>query len=274
MTKTNGSVKIWSVINKKRLNILVVDDEPAVRLPLAEILELEGHTVSVAADGREAIDQVSSHPFDVVLTDLKMPQADGLEVLAATKEHQPEALIILLTAFGTLNTAVSALRYGAFDYLLKPVNSENILASVERAQEQLTETSRKKELLRLMEDTVKALKGPGSAESAHIRPAHILSRGKITLDLDQRLAKMSGRMLPLTPTEFDVLALLMNEAGRPFTSETILSTVKGYVPSPEGARAAVRVYISRLRQKIETDPKEARYLITVRGSGYMFSDEV
>jgi DNA-binding response OmpR family regulator len=260
------------IMVKKRLHILVVDDEPAVRVPLAEILEMEGHTVVMAGDGREAIAELSNYAFDVILTDLKMPQADGLEVLAAAGEVQPDALVILLTAYGTLQTAISALRRGAFDYLLKPASSTDILASIERAQAALSEENRKQELLRVMDESVKALRGSHATGSPQSRMAHLLSRGGITLDLDQRLAKLGSRNLSLTPTEFDVLALLMSDTGRAFTSEEILKMVKGYTPAPEVARAAVRVYISRLRQKIEADPKEPLYLMTVRGSGYMFCE--
>jgi DNA-binding response OmpR family regulator len=258
---------------KKRLHLLVVDDEPTIRQPLAEILESQGYRVTVAADGREAIEQLSNAAFDIILTDLKMPHADGLEVLAAAKESQPRALIILMTGYGTLQTAVAALRHGAFDYLLKPISLESIVASVERAEETLIETAHKRDLLRMMEEAVKALKDDADGDKERtVRVSNKLSSAGIILDLDQRMVKVGGRLRALTPTEADVLALLMGDAGHSFSSEEILETVKGYVPSPEAARAAVRVYISRLRQKIEEDPKDPRYLLTVRGTGYMFSD--
>jgi DNA-binding response OmpR family regulator len=259
---------------KKHLQLLIVDDEPSFLLPLAEVLEEEGYVVSTAADGREAIDQLTNASFNVILTDLKMPHVDGLEVMAAARELQPDALLILMTAYGSLQTAVAALRYGAFDYLLKPIPIEEILASIGRAEALLVDTARKHELLQLMEEAIRALKGDRGTGNGDrtIRTGNRLSRAGIVLDIDHRMVKIAGRLRALTPTESDVLALLMTDAGRSFSSEEILESVKGYVPSPEAARAAVRVYISRLRQKIEANPKDPRYLLTVRGTGYMFSD--
>jgi DNA-binding response OmpR family regulator len=259
---------------KKYLHLLIVDDEPSFLLPLAEVLEQEGYIVSTAADGREAIDHLKNASFDVILTDLRMPQVDGLEVMAAAKELQPDALIILVTAYGTLQTAVAALRHGAFDYLLKPVPIHEILASIGRAEAVLVESARKRDLLHMMEEAIRTLKGDRDSGEGDrtVRTGNRLSRAGVVLDIDHRMVKIAGRLRALTPTESDVLALLMTDAGRSFSSEEILENVKGYVPSPEAARAAVRVYISRLRQKIEADPKDPRYLLTVRGTGYMFSD--
>jgi DNA-binding response OmpR family regulator len=259
---------------KKYLHILIVNDEPSFLQPLAEALEQEGYVVSTATDGREAIDQLRDASFNIVVTDIKVPHVDGLEVIAAAKELQPDALVIVVTAHGTLQTAVAALRHGVFDYLLKPVSIQDTLASIGRAEAVLADATRKRDLLQMMEEAIRALKGDRDSGQGDrtIRSGNRLARAGIVLDIDHRMVRIAGRLRSLTPTESDVLALLMSDAGRSFSSEEILENVKGYVPSPEAARAAVRVYISRLRQKIETDPKDPRYLLTVRGTGYMFSD--
>ena len=143
--------------------ILLVDDEPSARASLGEILKLEGYAVTVASGGDEAIELLGVQPFDIVLTDLKMPGQDGLAVLEASTEHQPKALVILLTAFGTLETAVSAMREGGFDYLLKPAEPPQILAAIERAQKEMQEKSRRERLLNQMALTLQELKGPLSS---------------------------------------------------------------------------------------------------------------
>ncbi len=250
--------------------ILLVDDDPAARASLAEILRLEGYMVKVANSGEEAIEFLDMQPFDIVLTDLKMPGKDGLAVLKASAEHQPGALVILLTAYGTLDTAVRAMRDGGFDYLLKPAGPPQIIAAVKRAQKELQEQSRRERLLNQMELTLQELKGASGGQEEQ-RASRVLAHAGIVMDLDQHTVSAFGSPLELTPTEFAILALLMRQPGRTFSSEELLQTIKGIAPAPGSAQAAVRVYISRLRQKIEADPKRPRYLQTVRGVGYRFT---
>jgi two-component system response regulator PilR (NtrC family) len=115
--------------------ILVADDEPGVRESLAEILRDAGYSVHTAADGTAALAALDQQEFSVVVTDLRMPGADGLAVLRRAHEVSPQAVVLVMTAHGSVETAVEALRAGAADYLLKPVVFEDLLTKVERAIE-------------------------------------------------------------------------------------------------------------------------------------------
>jgi DNA-binding NtrC family response regulator len=118
-----------------KANILVVDDEPNARTALAEILKGEGYAVETAGDGFKALARMAETAPDLVLTDLKMPGLDGVELMKKVKEHEPELPVVVMTAFGAVETAVSAMREGAADYLQKPLNSDELLIVLERALE-------------------------------------------------------------------------------------------------------------------------------------------
>jgi two-component system response regulator HydG len=117
----------------KGLKILLVDDEPLMRLSMVDALEAVGHDVLAAASGTEGIDAVRQRPFDLVITDLRLPGADGLTVLAATKEQSVQTEVVVITAHGSVETAVGAMKLGAFDYITKPFQMDELLLIVERA---------------------------------------------------------------------------------------------------------------------------------------------
>jgi len=125
--------------------VLAVDDDPATREMVAELLEESGYVVTIAASGDDAIRMARETEFGVTLTDLHMPEMDGLQLLAALRELRPNTPVILMTAFGSIATAVKAMRAGALDYVTKPFNSESLLEALERAFERrdLEDESRK-----------------------------------------------------------------------------------------------------------------------------------
>ena len=255
--------------NTERPKVLLVDDERTARLSLAEILRMEGCDVVVADGGNAAVLYLKAQDFDVVLCDLKMPEVDGLDVLAACQQYRPLTEFILLTAYGTMDTAVEALRLGASDYLLKPAPPEAILESVEKALAKHRQSVERQSLMGMLTDTVAAL------QQAETRPPEgrrdrLLRGGDIELNLDKRLATREGRPLPLTPTEFDLLSQLMARGSEPISPEELVASVHGYYCEPEEASALVRVHISRLRQKVERNSTEPRLILTVRGVGYAF----
>ena len=122
---------------KAKGSILVVDDEPAMRLLLSSVLKEEGHDVTAAASGEEALQLIAKRHYHLVLTDLKMPGISGLELLEQVKRDDPGTAVIILTAFGTVEGAVEAMRRGAVHYLLKPLsNPEELRLSVRRVLEE------------------------------------------------------------------------------------------------------------------------------------------
>ena len=120
----------WKVIMAK---ILIVDDEDIARLTLAEILRLEGYEIKSVSNGEAAVEALRCEPFDVMILDLKMAGMSGMDVLQAVVDDLPDLSVIVLTAYGTIDTAIQAIRYQVHDYLLKPVSPEQVLESIENA---------------------------------------------------------------------------------------------------------------------------------------------
>ena len=116
----------------KGLRVLLVDDEPLMRLSMVDALESIGHDVEAAASGTEGIEAIRQRPFDLVITDLRLPGADGLTVLTAAKEQSPPTEVVVITAHGSVETAVGAMKLGAFDYITKPFQMDELLLIVER----------------------------------------------------------------------------------------------------------------------------------------------
>lgn len=116
-------------------SILLVEDEKLLRESLAELLREESYEVVEASNGKEAYDQILDRGFDLVITDIRMPEMDGMELLAHLQKAAPQTPVVVITAFGTVNSAVEAMRQGAADFLLKPVQFEDVLVRVQRALE-------------------------------------------------------------------------------------------------------------------------------------------
>ncbi|HPX56094.1 MAG TPA: sigma-54 dependent transcriptional regulator [Syntrophales bacterium] len=131
----------------KKLNILVVEDGKSQREILRDFLRGEGHTVMEAEDGETALQRVQNHPFDLLLLDYRMPGMDGMDVLKAVKTVNPEIDVVIITAHGTIETAVDAMKAGALDYIMKPLEFDELLILVDRVAERRN-LIRENELLR------------------------------------------------------------------------------------------------------------------------------
>ncbi len=252
--------------------ILVVDDEKAMRLSLSEIFTLRGAQVIAAADGREAVELLNQRDFDLMLLDLKMPGMSGMQVLEVAQKVRPGTVVILLTAHATLDSAISALRRGAYDYLLKPCEPRALIAGVERGLAKRAEFLRRQNLVGLMEQTVSALRtGTPPTATPALPPTtdEILHAGDLTVDRKRRMAFLGDRVLELSPTEYNVLAHLMRNADRVITCSELVRESLDYECTEQEARPVIRVHIHRLRQKIEEDASNPKRLVTVRAAGYM-----
>jgi DNA-binding response OmpR family regulator len=250
-------------------HILIVDDEPAMRESLREILELEGFQVSQAESGELALEILEQNTVDLMLLDLKMKGMDGLETTEAAKQLSPDTVIIMLTAHGTLESAIGAMRHGAFDYLLKPAAVPDILASVQRGLNHHTQMLRQRDLVGLMQRAITEFQ-PAAAPPPKSIERHLRLR-EIDLDLQRHVATVRGQVLDLTLTEFKMLAYLMEHPDQVISPRELVAAVQGYRADEHEARAIVRVHIRRLRQKIEPDADEPEYVLNVRGVGYVFT---
>lgn len=257
--------------------LLIVDDERTTRLSLSEILTLRGAITATAADGVEALDLLQHNDFDLIVLDIKMPGISGLQVLEYVQEHAPGTICVLLTAHATIDSAIHALRRGAFDYVLKPAQPKTIIEVVERGLTKRQEFLRRQNLVDLMEQTVEAFKAGGPAPLPQTAPltsgATTSQSGNLSVDLQRRVARMNDQDLDLTPTEFDTLAYLIRNAERVVSCRDLVKAVHGYDTTEHSARPIMRVHIHRLRQKIEADAADPQRLLTIRSAGYMLTGQ-
>ena len=257
--------------------ILIVDDERTTRLSLSEIFTLRGANTTTAADGNEAVAQIQQTTFDLIILDIKMPGFSGLQVLEYAQQHAPGTVCILLTAHATIDSAIHALRQGAFDYVLKPAQPKTIIEVVERGLAKRQDFMRRQNLVDLMEQTVEAFKAGTplpTAPTVTSKPSGpILNAGRLTADLHRREAKLDDRVLDLTPTEFDTLAYFITNAERVVSCRDLVKAVHGYDTTENAARPIMRVHIHRLRQKIEVNAADPQRLLTIRSAGYMLTSQ-
>jgi DNA-binding response OmpR family regulator len=262
----------------KNADILVVDDEAAERITLGEVLRLEGYQVTLAASGEEALAlaRKKDSPFDIAVLDLRLPGIDGLQVLEGIRQISEDTIVILITGFGTLETAVHALRKGAYDFLLKPCPVEEVLSAVRRALSELKVGRHRKALVQQLQSTLQELVKTDNIEDVEIQAeeeADVITVGDVTLDRARHLVTHSDDTVDLTPTEFRLLECLISRADEVCSPQELVKCAQGYETDAWGARSIVRVHIRRLRRKLEPVPEEPRYILNVRGVGYVFSSE-
>jgi DNA-binding response OmpR family regulator len=256
--------------------IMVVDDEATARVSLAEILRLEGYQVATAASGEEALSLLDkSEPFDLMVLDIKMPGMSGLKVTELVQERYPSVVIILLTAFGALETAIEAIRKGASDYLLKPAAVPDILESVRNGLAKHQRTQKRQHLVSQLQQTLSELAAVEGAqaveEEAAPQPSRFVQIRDVVVDRQKHIVTQGGKLLDLTPTEFKILTCLMETPDRVWSPQELVRQAQGYETDAWGARAIIRVHIRRLRKKMEADPSEPQYILNMRGVGYVFA---
>lgn len=250
--------------------ILVVDDEETTRRSLADILRLEGMQVKTAACGEAAVEALQQETFDLILLDLKMPGMDGLDVLRIANKLVPETQVILLTAHGSLESAIAALRLGAHDYLLKPASPTQIIRSVNSGLSRRAEQLRKRNLLEQLEASVQQLKDIGQEQNAKTKSGVYEIGSGVVANLDRRQIESGDQKVTLTPTEGKLLRILLENRKRVFTHRELVYLVQGYETTDWEAPEVLRPLISRLRRKLSVFPSGNKWIANVRGTGYVF----
>ena len=225
--------------------ILICDDERDIVAALKIVLEAEGYATRCAYTGREALEQLSDE-VQLVLLDVMMPELDGIGALAAIRERS-NVPVIFLTAKGEDTDKILGLNLGADDYVTKPFNMVELLA---RVRSQIRRYTR--------------LGGSSLRED-------VLTAGGLQLDDRSKAVTLDGESLSLTPTEYDILQLLMQNPGKVFRPDAIYRAV--WHEEPYGAESTVAVHIRHLREKIEIDPAEPRLIKAVWGQGYKLEKE-
>jgi DNA-binding response OmpR family regulator len=252
--------------------ILIVDDEWATRHTLASLLKHTGYRIEEAASGREALERIRRQHFDLVILDLKMPEMDGTEVLRAARPLAPDTVFIILTAYGTLDSAVIAIRHGAFDYLLKPSSMPEIVRVVEAGLAQRRQKLAREDPVALLERALEELKSHGGEQVPASAPERFLQAPDVNVDVLRRLVVVCGKPVDLTPTEYDILVYLLRHPDRVVSSRELVAHLRGCELDEWDARVILRAHMHRLRHKLERDPSHPRIIFTVRGSGYRIAD--
>jgi DNA-binding response OmpR family regulator len=253
--------------------ILIVDDEPGVRFVLEKTLAAEGYRLDSASGGEEAIGKLAAGEYDVLLLDLAMMPVDGLQVINALRARGSDAAVIILTAHSTIESAVEALRLGAFDYLFKPASPEVIRERVREAIRYSRQVTRRARLLGQMESLRQSLldlepeAGPIGQATA---PDRFLRSGKLTIDKYHRSAMLDGEVLELTTAEFDLLLALAEAAPQPLAPRELARRALHYDPQEIEARQTVKYHVHQLRRKLGEDPRSPIYIKTVRYKGYFW----
>jgi two-component system, OmpR family, alkaline phosphatase synthesis response regulator PhoP len=223
--------------------ILVVDDEPKIVQIARDYLERAGFGVVAAGDGRSVLPMVRSAKPDLIVLDLALPGMDGLDVTRALRKES-EIPIIMLTARDDEADRLVGLELGADDYIVKPFSPKELVARVRAV-----------------------LRRWDGARAG----TEVVRAGDLVLDVPRMQATIGDRALSLTPTEFQVLAVMARQPGRIFTRGQLLEAVHGI--AVESYERAIDSHIKNIRRKLEPDPRHPRYILAVHGIGYKFTDE-
>lgn len=223
------------------IRILVVEDEPSISDPLAYLLEKEGYEVTVVEDGHSAVEEFERNGSDLVLLDIMLPGMPGTDVIRQIRTTSTVP-VIMLTAKDSEIDKVVGLELGADDYVTKPYSSRELVARIRAVMRR-------------------------NSESDELLPATI-SAGPVRMDIERHVVSINGEQISMPLKEFELLEMLLRNAGRVMTRGQLIDRVWGadYV----GDTKTLDVHVKRLRSKIEPDPSTPRLLTTVRGLGYKF----
>jgi two-component system alkaline phosphatase synthesis response regulator PhoP len=226
-----------------RPSILFVEDEEALRMTVGDLLCKEGYTVEYACDGNDGLQKASTLPFDLIILDVMLPRRDGFAVCEDIRRLGLITPILMLTARGQTADKVKGLKTGADDYVTKPFQTQELAARVEA----------------LLRRTPAAAYGSSA----------INQFGSIRFDKRGTAVTRDGTTVNLTAREFQLLQYFVEHAGQTLSREDLLTQVWGYSASTFITRT-VDVHVASLRQKLEADPKQPRYIVTVQRLGYKF----
>ena len=257
--------------------ILIVDDEDRLRLSLSLVLQKENYRVQTAASAEEALQCLQPQEYDLMFLDLSLPGMSGIDLLVEVHRRFPQMPVLILTAHAALESAIQAVRLGARDYLIKPVEPVLILTRVAEILAEGEQPARKKEIVGQIQSLLAELQKiegedatPTSALAA-LPPAdstRFLNKGNFDLDLHARHAALNGKYIPVTGIYFDYLGTLLRHAPKPVACKTLVKESQGFDVSSVEARDLARWRIHELRKMIEVDPENPQYILTVRGVGY------
>ena len=233
--------------------VLIADDDASLRRAMVLIVCAAGFRCLEAKTGEEALRLIRAERPDVVVLDVMMPGLDGFEVCEQVRRHDQDTAILMLSAKTDIVDKKTGFRLGADDYLAKPFNEEELVLRIEA-------------LLRRRRRGAQ----PSADGQERRLTMGVVRVGELAIDFEKRSVRVGTRTAQLTPHEFDVLAVLAGEPGRVFTSEELITRIWG--SEYAGESISIPVYVRRIRKKIEPDPSNPVYLLTVYHMGYRLSE--
>jgi DNA-binding response OmpR family regulator len=253
--------------------VLIIEDESSLRQTLTRILRQAGCDVTAAATGPEAIQRLTSSAYDLAYLDIHLPEMDGLQVLREVHKLYPQMPVVLFTAYASMETAIEAMRLGATDYLIKPLNPEILLSRTESILKKQAVERRRRELqsqITGLQDELRKLEEALAPTAAPALPPsdRFLKRGHLIVDLQARRATFGERDLVLPPAAFDYLVVLTRHAPDVVDYQTLVTESQGYQTDRREAQELAKWHIHELRDSLEPDPSNPRHVLNVRGIGY------
>ncbi|MGH2521214.1 MAG: response regulator [Anaerolineales bacterium] len=262
-------------------SVLIIDDDVHLRQTFARILKQSGCEVTTAADGPEALQRLMGAVYDLVYLDIHLPGMNGLQVLKEIHRLHSQLSVVLFTGHATLQSALDAMRLGAIDYLIKPVDPDTLIARTQVILADQAVQRRRREIQAQIESLQSELKSlekaaPPPLEEAGAGPAttfaapadRFLKRGPLILDLQARRATFAGRVLTLPPAAFDYLVVLTRHAPDVVGYQTLVAEAQGYQTDLRQAQELAKWHIHELRDSLEPDPQRPLHVLNVRGIGY------
>ncbi len=232
------------------MKILIVEDDADIQRLIAENLTAWGMEFDVAGDGEVGLERALSGEYDLILLDVMLPKLDGFTICQRIREKLQDVQIIFVTARGEEVNRVLGLEYGADDYIIKPFSIVELRARINA---------------RLRRHTTPSATAAGAADGSEKT-----TFGEMVIDRVKRTVTVSGKKIPLTALEFDLLAYLAASPGVPYSREQLLEAVWGY--STVGYESNVTTHVKRIRAKIEPNPDTPIYIKTAHGVGYSFAE--
>jgi DNA-binding response OmpR family regulator len=233
--------------------ILIVEDEPAIRVGLCDVFVFHGYEVDYSDDGKEALDKALTGAFDLILLDVMLPSLNGFEVLEQVRQKNKEQAVIMLTAKSSDDDMIQGLSLGADDYIAKPFSIAQLVLRVQAVLRRIKPIPTT-EVIHL-------------SSSKSINPSHL--QGTFYQDASNIQSSSSDQQtIHFTRREMEVLQFLQTNQHRPVTREELLQKVWGYAEDLDIETRTVDIHIAKIRKKIESNPKEPEHLITIRGAGY------
>ena len=273
------------------MQVLLVDHNGVNRYTVSKALQRVGYIVAEASFADQALDMLSQQHYDLILTEIHLPEIDGIEFLRRIKAQSPDAVVILITGDPSVETAVQALRGGAQDYLVKPCSSEDIRVAVDRGIARARLLMRRRRMIDAIERNVFELarevaESAATTDDKDLAPisqqardqaasaANALVVGPLSLVPGRYQIADGAHSISLTPTEFDLLAYLAAHRNRVVSCQELVNEVRGYGTDETEAREVMRPHVSNLRRKLRQLGQYGKLVVNVRGIGYRLGELV